>query len=133
MSDDEKAIRELVATWLSATKAGDADTVLSLITDDVVFLQPGQPVMRKADFAAKSRAQSAQGAPRIDASSDIQEIKVLGDWAFMWTRLSVTMTPPAAGQPVTVQAIRLPSCASRVASGCSPAMPTCWLDVTRER
>jgi uncharacterized protein (TIGR02246 family) len=101
MSDDEKAIRELVATWFSATKSGDVDTVLSLMTDDVVFLQPGQPVMRKADFAAKSRAQSAQGAPRIDASSEIQEIKVLGDWAFMWTQLSVTVTPTAASQPVT--------------------------------
>ena len=38
MNTDEQQIRELVATWMSATKAGDLATVLSLMTDDVVFL-----------------------------------------------------------------------------------------------
>ena len=52
MQNDEQEIRDLVSTWMAATKAGDVDTVLSLMTDDVVFLVPGQPVMRKADFAA---------------------------------------------------------------------------------
>jgi uncharacterized protein (TIGR02246 family) len=100
MSHDEAAIRALVATWLSASKTGDVDTVLSLMTDDVVFLQPGQPVMRKAAFAERSRAQSGQGALHFDASSDIQEVEVVGDWAFMWTKLTVVATPPNGGQPV---------------------------------
>src|SRR5207245_8763838 len=46
MQDDEQAIRQLVATWLSASKAGDTEKVLSLMADDVVFLVPGQPPMR---------------------------------------------------------------------------------------
>ena len=101
MSDDEQAIRALVATWLSATKAREVDTVLSLIADDVVFLRPGKPEMRKADFAAQARAQAGPQGPEVDAMSEIQEIKILGDWAFMWTRLSVTMTPPGPSQPAT--------------------------------
>ncbi|MDX1523694.1 MAG: DUF4440 domain-containing protein, partial [Anaerolineae bacterium] len=36
MIDDERAIHELVQTWVTATKAGDIQTVLSLMTDDVV-------------------------------------------------------------------------------------------------
>jgi ketosteroid isomerase-like protein len=36
MSDDERAIRDLVDTWMSATKAGDLRTVLSLMADDVI-------------------------------------------------------------------------------------------------
>src|SRR2546428_14081492 len=53
MQDDEQAIRQLVATWLSASKAGDTEKVLSLMADDVVFLIPGQPPMRgRAAFAA---------------------------------------------------------------------------------
>lgn len=28
MSDDERAIRDLIATWMSASQAGDTDTVL---------------------------------------------------------------------------------------------------------
>lgn len=100
MTSDEQSIRALVASWVSASKAGDVDTVLSLIADDAVFLLPGQPVMGKREFAEKSRAQLGYGAPQVDASSDIQEIEVLGDWAFMRTRLTVTVTPPG-GAPTT--------------------------------
>ena len=97
MQKDEQEIRQLVATWMEATKAGDSAKVLSLMSDDVVFLVPGQSVMRKADFAA---AQSAQSGMKIEGESDIQEVKVLGDWAFMWSRLKVVVTPEGA-QTVT--------------------------------
>ena len=100
MSSDEQAIRDLVKTWLAASKARDVDTVLSLLSDDVVFLQPGQPAMRKAEFAEKSRAQAKPGAPKFDATSNIEEIKVFGDHAYMWTRLTVVATPPDGGNPV---------------------------------
>jgi ketosteroid isomerase-like protein len=56
MQSDEREIRQLVTTWLDATRAGDIETVLSLMAEDAVFLIPGQPVMRKADFAAAARA-----------------------------------------------------------------------------
>ena len=101
MQNDEQEIRQLVSTWMAASKAGDVETVLSLMTDDAVFLVPDQPVMRKADFAAAARAQSGQDAPRFDGSSDIQEIRILGDWAFMWTRLTVVVTPPNGAAPMT--------------------------------
>jgi ketosteroid isomerase-like protein len=42
MTDDERAIRDLVGTWMAATKRGDLSTVLDLMTDDVVFMVPGQ-------------------------------------------------------------------------------------------
>jgi len=100
MTTDEQSIRALVASWLHASKTGDVDTVLSLIADDAVFLLPGQPVMGKAEFAEKSRSQLGHGAPRLEAWSDIQEIEILGEWAFMRTRLTVTVTP-AGGEPVT--------------------------------
>lgn len=94
MESDEEQIRQLVTTWMAASKAGDVEKVLALMAEDVVFLVPGQPVMRKGDFAAAARAQSGQAAPRIEGTSEIQEIKVLGDWAYMWTKLTVVATPP---------------------------------------
>jgi len=99
MEKDEQEIRKLVETWMAATTAGDVETVLGLMADDVVFLVPGRPPMDKAGFAAASRAQSKGPAPEIDGKSEIQEIKVLGDWAYMWTRLSVAMTPPGGAAP----------------------------------
>jgi uncharacterized protein (TIGR02246 family) len=103
MDTDEQEIRQLVATWIDATKAGDTDTVLSLMADDVVFLVTGQPPMiGKAAFAAAMRAQSGQGGrPQFEGKSEIQEIQVLGDWAYMWTRLTVKYTPTGAADAMT--------------------------------
>lgn len=102
MPSDEQEIRQLVATWMAATKAGDVETVLSLMAEDVVFLLPGQPPMiGKSAFASAARAQSNQGPVQFDGTSEIQEIKVLGDWGFMWTKLSVVATPPGGAPPMT--------------------------------
>jgi len=94
MEKDEREIRALIETWMAATKAGDVETVLGLMTDDVVFLVPGRPPMGRSEFAAAAKTQAQGAAPRIDGASEIREIKVLGDWAYLWTRLSVTVTPP---------------------------------------
>lgn len=100
LQNDEQEIRQLIATWMSASKAGDIDTVLSLMTDDVVFLLPGQPVMRKANFAEQAKKQVGPNAPTIDGQSDIQEIQICGEWAFTWAKLSVSITPPGAPKPL---------------------------------
>ena len=93
MQSDEDQIRALVARWMAATRAGDTQAVLDLMTDDAVFLVPGREPMRKAEFAAASQAQAGAGAPSFEGQSDIQEIQVCGDWAFLWSRLQVTITP----------------------------------------
>jgi len=36
----------------------------------------------------------------LDTHSEIQEIKVLGDWAYMWIQLSVVITPKTDGAPI---------------------------------
>ena len=100
MQSDEKEIRVLVESWISASKAGDLETVLSLMTDDVVFLTPGRPPMvGKQAFAEASKAQSEQPF-EMSGASDVQEIQVLGEWAYMWTKLSIVVTPTKGGQPI---------------------------------
>ena len=47
MNKDEQAIRDLVDTWLAATEAGDLDTVLSLMTDAVIFMVPAGSLLEK--------------------------------------------------------------------------------------
>ena len=102
MSSDEQEIRNLVAIWMAATKAGDVEKVLSLMAEDVVFLLPGQPPMiGKSAFAAATGAQSKQALPQFEGTTEIQEIKVIGDWAFMWTKLKVVVTPPGGAPPMT--------------------------------
>jgi uncharacterized protein (TIGR02246 family) len=66
MTDDESSIRDLVETWMTASKAGELATVLSLMADDVVFVVPGQRPFGKEAFktaAAASRMSASRGAP----------------------------------------------------------------------
>jgi uncharacterized protein (TIGR02246 family) len=91
MSADEHAIRDLVDRWMRATADGDADTVLNLMADDVIFMVPGRAPFGKEEFRAQ-----AQGLKnvRIEGQSDIRELKVLGAWAYLRNHITVTMTAP---------------------------------------
>jgi uncharacterized protein (TIGR02246 family) len=98
MDPDEQAIRNLVTTWMSASAAGDRDRVLELMADDVVFLVSGRsPIRGKAAFAA---AQDALKGARIEAASDIQEVRIFGDWAYCWNHLAIEVYRPGGGVPV---------------------------------
>lgn len=99
MQDDEGAIRELVDTWMRATREGDTDTVLDLMTDDVVFLVPGAEPFGKAAFRDMARSMSEV---RMEGRSDILEMRVLGDWAFIRNYIHLEVTPP--GSPTTRRA-----------------------------
>jgi len=97
MTEDESAIRTLVDTWMAATKKGDLATVLSLMADDVVFMVPGQePFGREAFVAAFEEMRNVE----IDAKNDIQELQVLGEWAFLRSYIEVTASPLGGGTPV---------------------------------
>lgn len=91
MTDDEQAIRDLVETWMVATKAGDAATVLGLMSDDVVFMVPGAEPFGKEAFAVALKGLDAM---TIEGRSDIRELKILGDHA--WLRNHIDMTVTAA-------------------------------------
>jgi len=97
MTEDERAIRKLVETWMSASKAGDLATVLGLMADDVVFMVPGREPFGKAAFAAASQGMKDI---RIEGRSDIQEMEILDGWAWMRNRLEMTMTAAGGGTPV---------------------------------
>jgi uncharacterized protein (TIGR02246 family) len=95
-NDDEAAIRKLVDTWLAASKAGDIATVLSLMTDDVVFMVPGREPFGKAAFAG---AFEAMKNVRVEGKSEIRELRVLGEWAYLRNYIEMAITPEN-GQPV---------------------------------
>jgi uncharacterized protein (TIGR02246 family) len=96
MSDDERAIRGVVEKWLAASSSGDLDAVLSLMTDDVIFMVPGRKPFGKEEFAAASASMKDL---RFEAAGNIEELQVLGDWAYLRNHLDISMTPPH-GAPV---------------------------------
>ena len=97
VNEDEKAIRELVETWMHASKAGDLETLLGLMTDDVVFMVPGREPFGKKEFAEASKG---MGSVKIEGTSEIVELKVMGVWAWIRNKLRVEVTPPGGGKVV---------------------------------
>lgn len=102
-TDDEKAIRDLVHTWMRATETGDVQAVLDLMTDDVIFMVPGREPFGKEAFrnAAEDMKSGKTGGVRYEGESNIEEIKVLGDWAYIRNRLKVTTIPRDGTDPIT--------------------------------
>lgn len=96
MTDDERAIRGVVETWFAASKRGDLESVLQLMTEDVVFLVPGQKPFGKKEFAAAS---ASMQHVKFEGSSNIEELQVLGDWAYLRNHIEISMTP-SHGAPV---------------------------------
>ena len=94
MNDDERAIRQVVETWMAASKRGDTATVLSLMTDDVIFMVPGQEPFGKEAFAAASKGMEGM---KVDGNSEIVELQILGGWAFIRNRIDMAITPPDGG------------------------------------
>jgi uncharacterized protein (TIGR02246 family) len=96
MTNDERAIRDLIVTWMTASQAGDVATVLSLMTDDVIFMVPGREPFGKEAFAAASQAMKDV---RMEGTNEIRELNVLGDWAYLRSHITLTITPPG-GKPM---------------------------------
>jgi uncharacterized protein (TIGR02246 family) len=96
MDSDEHAIREVVDTWMEASKAGDTATVLDLMTDDVLFMTPGREPFGKDQFGAASESMRDV---KMDGRAEIREMEVLGDWAWIRNHIDLTVTP-ASGEPV---------------------------------
>jgi uncharacterized protein (TIGR02246 family) len=94
MTTDERAIRDVIATWLRASAEGDTATVLALMSDDVLFLVAGRAPFGKKEFAA---GQNVLATHRIEASSEVLEVVVDGSLGYARSQLSVAMTPIAGG------------------------------------
>ena len=88
--NEEQAIRHLVDTWLAASEKGDLTTMLNLLADDVVFMTPGKEPFGKETFAQNYEQLKDT---KMRTTSHIQEIKILGEWAWMRNFLKVTFTP----------------------------------------
>jgi uncharacterized protein (TIGR02246 family) len=96
MTDDERAIREMVDMWMEASRAADVATVLDLMTDDVLFITPGREPFGKEEFRATFEAM--KGA-EMNGHAEVREIEVLGRWAWIRNHIDLTIRPLAGAEP----------------------------------
>jgi len=87
----------VIEAWLQASKDGNTAALLPLMAEDVVFLLPGQEPMRGRDaFVAASQA-SGSKFRLIEATPEIREIHLTGDYAICWNHLDLRMVGQADG------------------------------------
>jgi uncharacterized protein (TIGR02246 family) len=95
MGSDERAIRELHASWIDAVNAGDLARLLAMMADDVVFMSPGQAPVGRDGFPTGFTAAHQQA--RIRCVSDIDEVVIAGDLAYTRCRDSLSLVARAGG------------------------------------
>ena len=105
MGPDERAIRELHSTWIGAVNTGDLARLLSLMADDVVFLNPGQAPLARDGFAGGFLAAHQQA--RINCVSELEDVVVVGEVAYTRARDSLSVTPRAGGEAMRLAGHRL--------------------------
>lgn len=96
MGLDEQAIREVHATWIEAVNAADIERLLTLMADDVVFLNPGRAPFGRDGFAPVFLGAHEQFV--IRCVSEPVEVTVAADMACTISRDSLTITPRAGGE-----------------------------------
>ena len=96
MGSDERAIREMHSAWIDAVNAGDLARLLVLMTDDVVFLNPGDECLGRDGFSTKFSAAHQQ--LRICCVSELEEVVVVGEVAYTRSRDSLSVSPLAGGE-----------------------------------
>jgi uncharacterized protein (TIGR02246 family) len=105
MGSDEREIREAYSTWISAVNAGDLVRLLTLMADDVVFLNPGRAPSGRDGFSANFSAAHKQF--RIRCSSELEEVVVVGEVAYTRSRDALSVTPRAGGEATQLAGHRI--------------------------
>ena len=105
MGSDERAIREMHTAWIDAVNAGGLDRLLALMTDDVVFLNPGQAPLGRDGFSPGFSAAHQQS--RIHCISELEEVVVVGEVAYTRSRDALSVVPRAGGEETQLAGHRI--------------------------
>ncbi len=105
MEPDERAIREVHVAWIDAVNAGDLPRLLTLMADDVVFLNPGRGPLGRDEFPAGFSA--AHQHSRIRCVSELEEVVIAGEIAYTRCRDSLSVIPRSGGETTELAGDRL--------------------------
>jgi uncharacterized protein (TIGR02246 family) len=105
MGSDERAIRDAHKTWIEATNAGDLARLLTLMADDVVFLNPGIAPFGRDGFP--SRFSGGHEQFRLHCVSEVQEVTVAGDIAYTVCEDMLSLIPRNGGEAMALTGHRI--------------------------
>jgi uncharacterized protein (TIGR02246 family) len=107
---DLAAISALSQRDIAACMKNDVDALCSLWTEDGVLLMPGaQPLVGRKAICGMLQEQKAHspGSITTDYTEDWEEVRILGDYAWQWGRMSQTQADNGKQQTMWVNAMRI--------------------------
>lgn len=105
MEADEQAVRDHHAAWMKAVNAADLASLLLLMTQDVVLLNPGGDPLGRDGFPAIFLGAHEQF--KLHCDSELQEVVVAGDLAYTRCRDTLSLVPRAGGDKVALAGYRI--------------------------
>lgn len=105
MRPDERKIHDVHSTWIEAVNAGDLARLLTLMTDDAVFLNPGQVPFGRDGFAPNFS--DAHQRLVISCISELEEVVVVGEVAYTRSRDTLSVTPRTGGEATRLAGHRI--------------------------
>jgi len=95
-SQDVEAINALLAEHIEAVNSGDVDANLAGMSKDLIYMPPGQALMRGRD-TLEPLLRSFYDSFDAEINMIPEETVVAGDWAFQWGLFSGIQKPLAGG------------------------------------
>ena len=96
-AEEEDAVRALITKYFQVLNASDVDGVLALYDEGGIFMPQHSPPQVGKATVRKSYVKVFETID-LQVSPQVLEAKVLGDWAFVITTSSGTLTIKATGQ-----------------------------------
>lgn len=105
MRTDEREIHDVHSKWIDAVNAGDLARLLTLMTDDVVFLNPGQAPLGRDGFSLAFSAAHQQAVVRC--ISELEEVVVVGEVAYTRSQDALSVTRRGGGEATQLAGYRI--------------------------
>ncbi len=92
---DVEAIKSLSDEIMKAYNEGDLEALMAIVAEDVVFMPPGEPAL-----IGKEAMRNWHNFDKIslDVNITVEEVQVLGDWAFIRDIWIGTVTQNESGE-----------------------------------
>src|SRR5436190_24239575 len=105
MSNDRQHILGLIDQFVEAYNRGDAAGLISAFAEDYVDMSEGEPTVRGEQAVRHTEARLLETFAKFTGRLrvDVDELEVLGDWAYDHGRLRIELHPKQGGEPTVVE------------------------------
>lgn len=97
---DIQAIKRIYEKWDEAENAGDANALVLLVTDDIIWMEPNRPVIVGKAALHELLESSYETHSMKNMKTVVDEIRLSGDWAYVRSSYCTIRVPKDGSETV---------------------------------